>query len=106
VAVILAALIWMATLSGATSLWTVGGMFFILGAGLGLIMVRAGITSPETLVPSPVKAAGEPLRTAIIDAYANSPAPVFWYLMPILAVALVLALFLPDQADNLVEHHL
>jgi EmrB/QacA subfamily drug resistance transporter len=157
VAVILAALIWMTTLSGATSLWTVGGMFFVLGAGLGLIMqnvvlaaqnavaadrigvatstnnyfrevgatlgvaifgtlftsrladnlvgalsgnaeqaVRAGITSPETLVPSAVKAAGEPLRTAIIDAYANSLAPVFWYLVPILAVALVLALFLKE----------
>jgi EmrB/QacA subfamily drug resistance transporter len=157
VAVILAALIWMTTLSGATSLWTVGGMFFVLGAGLGLIMqnvvlaaqnavaaeqigtatstnnyfrevgatlgvaifgtlftsrladnlvaalsdnarqaVQAGITSPETLVPAAVKAAGEPLRTAIIDAYANSLAPVFWYLVPILAVALVLALFLKE----------
>jgi EmrB/QacA subfamily drug resistance transporter len=157
VAVILAALIWMTTLSGATSLWTVGAMFFVLGAGLGLIMqnvvlaaqnavaadqigtatstnnyfrevgatlgvaifgtlftsrladnlvsalsdnarqaVQAGITSPETLVPAAVKAAGEPLRTAIIDAYANSLAPVFWYLVPILAVALVLALFLKE----------
>jgi len=157
VAVILIALIWMTTLSGATSLWTVGGMFFVLGAGLGLIMqnvvlaaqnavpaeqigtatstnnyfrevgatlgvaifgtlftsrladnlvgalsshaeqaVQAGITSPETLVPSAVKAAGEPLRTAIIDAYANSLAPVFWYLVPILAVALVLAIFLEE----------
>ena len=157
VAVILAALIWMTTLSGATSLWTVGAMFFVLGAGLGLIMqnvvlaaqnavaadqigtatstnnyfrevgatlgvaifgtlftsrladnlvaalsdnarqaVQAGITSPETLVPAAVKAAGEPLRTAIIDAYANSLAPVFWYLVPIHAVALVLALFLKE----------
>jgi EmrB/QacA subfamily drug resistance transporter len=157
VAVILTALIWLTTLSGATSLWTVGGMFFLLGAGLGLIMqnvvlaaqnavaadqigtatstnnyfrevgatlgvaifgtlftsrladnlvsaltsharqaVEAGITSPETLVPSAVKAAGEPLRTAIIDAYANSLAPVFWYLVPILAVALVLAIFLKE----------
>ena len=157
VAVILAALIWMTTLSGATSLWTVGAMFFVLGAGLGLIMqnvvlaaqnavaadqigtatstnnyfrevgatlgvaifgtlftsrladnlvsalsdnarqaVQAGITSPETLVPAAVKAAGEPLRTAIVDAYANSLAPVFWYLVPILAVALVLALFLKE----------
>ena len=157
VAVILAALTWMTTLSGGTSLWTVGGMFFVLGAGLGLIMqnvvlaaqnavpadqigtatstnnyfrevgatlgvaifgtlftsrladhlvaaltahaeqaVQAGITSPETLLPSAVKAAGEPLRTAIVDAYANSLAPVFWYLVPILAVALVLALFLEE----------
>jgi len=157
VAVIMAAMIWMTTLSGATSLWTVGAMFFLLGAGLGLIMqnvvlaaqnavpatqigtatstnnyfrevgatlgvavfgtlftsrlaenltgaltanareaVRAGITSPDSLVPSAVKAAGEPLRTAIIDAYANSLAPVFWYLVPILAVALLLALVLKE----------
>jgi hypothetical protein len=58
--------------------------------------VRAGITSPDTLVPSAVQAAGNPLKTAIIDAYANSLAPVFWYLVPILAVALLLALALKE----------
>ena len=157
VAVILAALVWMTSLSGATSLWTVGGMFFVLGAGLGLIMQNvvlaaqnavsadqigtatstnnyfrevgatlgvaifgtlftsrlaenlfaavsthgqqaadAGITSPDSLTPAAVQAAGDPLKTAIVDAYANSLAPVFWYLVPILAVALVLALFLKE----------
>jgi EmrB/QacA subfamily drug resistance transporter len=157
VAVILAALVWMTTLSGDISLWTVGAMFFVLGAGLGLIMqnvvlaaqnavsaheigtatstnnyfrevgatlgvavfgtlftsrladqlgsaltgntaqaVQAGITSPDTLVPSAVKAAGEPLRTAIIDAYADALAPVFWYLVPILAVAFLLSLVLTE----------
>jgi EmrB/QacA subfamily drug resistance transporter len=157
VAVILAALVWMTTLSGETSLWIVGAMFFVLGAGLGLIMqnvvlaaqnavpatqigtatstnnyfrevgatlgvaifgtlftsrlaenltsalaghaqqaVQAGITSPDALTPAAVKAAGEPLRTAIVDAYANSLAPVFWYLVPILAVALLLALALKE----------
>ena len=157
VAVIMTAMIWMTTLSGATSLWTIGGMFFLLGAGLGLIMqnvvlaaqnavpatqigtatstnnyfrevgatlgvavfgtlftsrladnltgalsanaeqaVGAGITSPETLVPAAVKAAGEPLKSAIVDAYANSLAPVFWYLVPILAVAFLLALILKE----------
>jgi EmrB/QacA subfamily drug resistance transporter len=157
VAVIIATMIWMTTLSGATSLWTIGAMFFALGAGLGLIMqnvvlaaqnavpadqigtatstnnyfrevgatlgvavfgtlftsrladnltsaltdnaeqaVAAGITSPDTLVPSAVQAAGEPLKTAIIDAYANSLAPVFWYLVPILAVAFLLALALKE----------
>ena len=119
VALILTAMLWMTTLSGRTSLWTVGAMFFVLGAGLGLIMqnvvlaaqnavsatqigtatstnnyfrevgatlgvavsgtlftsrlaaglssalagnreqaVQAGITSPDTLVPAAVKAAG------------------------------------------------
>ena len=157
VAVILAALVWMTTLTGGTSLWTVGAMFFVLGAGLGLIMqnvvlaaqnavpaeqlgtatstnnyfrevgatlgvavfgtlfttrlahhltaavtvhaqqaVQAGITSPDRLTPGAVKAAGGPLRTAIVEAYADSLAPVFWYLVPILAVALLLALFLKE----------
>jgi hypothetical protein len=58
--------------------------------------VRAGITSPETLTPAAVRAAGGPLRTAIVEAYADSLAPVFWYLVPILAAALVLALFLTE----------
>lgn len=157
VVLILAALVWLTTLTGETSLWTIGLRFFVLGCGLGLIMqnvvlaaqnavgaehigtatstnnyfrevgatlgvaifgtlfttrlaqnltgalsahaaqaVQAGITSPETLTPSAVKAAGGPLRTAIIDAYANSLAPVFWYLVPILGVALVLALVLQE----------
>ena len=157
VAVIMAAMVWMTTLAGDTSLWTIGAMFFLLGAGLGLIMqnvvlaaqnavpatqigtatstnnyfrevgatlgvavfgtlftsrladnltgalsgnaeqaVQAGITSPDTLVPSAVDAAGEPLRSAIVDAYANSLAPVFWYLVPILAVALLLAFALKE----------
>jgi hypothetical protein len=151
------AMVWMTTLAGDTSLWTVGGMFFLLGAGLGLIMqnvvlaaqnavspdqigtatstnnyfrevgatlgvavfgtlftsrladnlggalaanaeeaMQAGITSPDTLVPSAVQAADEPLRSAIVDAYANSLAPVFWYLVPILAVGLLLALVLKE----------
>jgi predicted MFS family arabinose efflux permease len=157
VAVILVALTWMTTLTGGISLWTVGAMFFVLGAGLGLIMqnvvlaaqnavpadsigtatstnnyfrevgatlgvavfgtlftsrlaghltgalaahgreaVQAGITSPESLTPAAVRTAGGALRTAIVDAYADSLAPVFWYLVPILAVALVLALFLKE----------
>jgi EmrB/QacA subfamily drug resistance transporter len=157
VAVITAAMVWMTTLEGDTSLWTVGAMFFLLGAGLGLIMqnvvlaaqnsvaadqigtatstnnyfrevgatlgvavfgtlftsrladnlgsaltangeqaVQAGITSPDTLVPAAVQAAGEPLKAAIVDAYADSLAPVFWYLVPILAVAFLLSLVLKE----------
>ncbi|MGY1808602.1 DHA2 family efflux MFS transporter permease subunit [Blastococcus sp. SYSU D00669] len=156
-AVIAATMVWMTTLSGATSLWTIGLMFFALGAGLGLIMqnvvlaaqnavpaeqigtatstnnyfrevgatlgialfgtlftsrladnlvgaltenggqaVQAGITSADTLTPAAVEAAGEPLKTAIVDAYAGSLAPVFWYLVPILLVAVVLALLLKE----------
>ena len=38
VLVIAAAMVWLTTLSGSTSLWVVGAMLFALGAGLGLIM--------------------------------------------------------------------
>jgi hypothetical protein len=153
----MAAMIWMTTLSGDTSLWTIGTMFFALGAGLGLIMqnvvlaaqnavpagqigtatstnnyfrevgatlgvaifgtlftsrladnlgsalagnaeqaAQAGITSPDTLVPAAVQVAGAELKAAIVDAYANSLAPVFWYLVPILGVAFLLSLILKE----------
>jgi EmrB/QacA subfamily drug resistance transporter len=59
--------------------------------------VSAGITSPETLVPATVQAAGDPLRSSIVGAYADALAPVFGYLLPAFAVALVLALFLKNM---------
>ena len=58
--------------------------------------VAAGITSPDSLVPSAVQAAAEPLRTGIVNAYADALAPVFGYLLPALGVALVLALLLKE----------
>ncbi len=36
----------------------------------------------------------EQLRDAIVNAYANSLAPVFWYLVPFIAIALILAITL------------
>jgi EmrB/QacA subfamily drug resistance transporter len=56
----------------------------------------AGITSPDSLVPAAVQAAEEPLRTGIVNAYADALAPVFGYLLPALGVALVLALLLKE----------
>ena len=47
-------------------------------------------------MPQAVEAAGEPLRTAIVDAYAGALAPVFGYLLPAFAVALLLALLLEE----------
>jgi hypothetical protein len=58
--------------------------------------VRAGITAPDSLTPAAVDAAGEPLRAAIVEAYAGSLAPAFWYLVPILGVALLLSLVLEE----------
>src|SRR4051812_49340414 len=123
VLVVAAAMVWMTSLSGETSLFTICTMLFVIGLGLGLIMqivvlvaqnavppsdlgsatatnnyfrevgatlgvavfgtiftsrlaenlggalrsnaeqaVAAGITSPDSLVPQAVQAAGEPLR--------------------------------------------
>ena len=157
VLVVAAAMAWMTTLTGSTSLWTVGAMLFVMGAGLGLVMqivvlvaqnavaardigaatatnnyfrevgatlgvavfgtiftnalstnltgaltanvpqaVAAGITGPDSLTPAAVQAAAEPLRSAIVGAYADALAPVFGYLLPAFAIALVLALLLKE----------
>jgi EmrB/QacA subfamily drug resistance transporter len=157
VLIVAAAMVWMTSLSGKTSLVTICAMLFVIGLGLGLIMqivvlvaqnavppsdlgsatatnnyfrevgatlgvaifgsiftsrladnlggalqshaeqaVAAGITSPDSLVPQAVKAAGEPLRTAIVDSYADALAPVFGYLLPAFAIALVLAFLLKE----------
>ena len=47
-----------------------------------------------TLQPSVMDQLPEPVREGIVTAYADSLAPVFWYLIPFLVIALVLALFL------------
>jgi hypothetical protein len=147
-----AAMLWMTTLSGDTSLVTICTMLFVMGLGLGLVMqivvlvaqnavssrglgsatatnncfrgvgatlgvavfgtistnrlaedligaltanaeqaAAAGITSPDSLVPQAVAAAGEPLRTAIVDAYTGALATVFGHLLPAFAVAPLLA---------------
>ncbi|MGY1815672.1 MDR family MFS transporter [Blastococcus sp. SYSU D00820] len=56
----------------------------------------AGIAGPDSVVPSTVQRAAEPLQTAIVDAYAGSLAPIFGYLLPIMAVGLVFALLLKE----------
>ncbi|WP_104055182.1 MULTISPECIES: MDR family MFS transporter [unclassified Arthrobacter] len=47
-----------------------------------------------TLQPAVMNDLPEPVRDGIVTAYADSLAPVFWYLIPFLVIALVLALFL------------
>ncbi|MGI4896693.1 MAG: MDR family MFS transporter [Janthinobacterium lividum] len=56
----------------------------------------AGIISPNSLIPSLVHAAGEPLKSAIVGAYADALAPVFGYLLPAFGIALVLAFLLKE----------
>jgi EmrB/QacA subfamily drug resistance transporter len=52
----------------------------------------AGATA--TLDPQTMAQLPEAVREGIINAYADSLAPVFWYLVPFLAIALVLSLTL------------
>jgi EmrB/QacA subfamily drug resistance transporter len=55
----------------------------------------AGGGEESMLTPALVQALPEPLRTGVIDAYADALAPSFWYLVPLVLVGLVLAFFLP-----------
>jgi len=52
--------------------------------------------NPGTLIPSQVRAVGEPLHSAIVNSYADALAPVFGYLLPAMVLATVLAFMLPE----------
>ncbi|MEV0248838.1 MDR family MFS transporter [Nocardia sp. NPDC050712] len=148
-----AGMLWLTQLNAGTSMWVVGGMLFVMGAGLGLIMQiivlvvqnavapdqigtatsannyfremggaigvavfgsiftnrlteglteafrdnyqQAGGVDPGALVPSVVKHLPEQLHDAIVGAYVDALVPGFWYLLPGVAVAFLLALFIP-----------
>jgi len=47
-----------------------------------------------TIDPATLAQLPDAVRTGVVDAYAEALAPVFWYLVPFVAIALVLALFL------------
>ncbi|MCU1405470.1 MAG: transporter [Glaciihabitans sp.] len=47
-----------------------------------------------TLDPQTLNALPDALRDGVVTAYADSLAPVFWYLIPFILIALVLAIFL------------
>jgi hypothetical protein len=49
-----------------------------------------------SLTPAIVAAMPEPLHSGVIGAYADALAPAFWYLVPLVAVAFVLTLFLRE----------
>ncbi|GAA1727518.1 MDR family MFS transporter [Isoptericola hypogeus] len=58
--------------------------------------VPAGAGGAESsLTPGAVQDLPEPLKSGVIDAYADALAPSFWYLLPLVLVGLVLAFFLP-----------
>ncbi len=50
----------------------------------------------NSLTPEVVKALPEPLHTGVVDAFTRALAPAFWYLIPLVVVGFVLALFLRE----------
>ena len=50
----------------------------------------------SSLTPAIVAQLPEPLHSGVVDAYAAALAPAFWYLVPLVAVAFVLTLFLRE----------
>jgi MFS family permease len=71
-----------------------------LSESLGKAFTGAGASaeqasqSTRTLDPQALSQLPDQLKDAIVNAYADSLAPVFWYLLPFLGIALVLALTL------------
>ncbi|MFF2493779.1 MDR family MFS transporter [Agromyces sp. NPDC058064] len=78
-----------------------GAMFTTrLSENLTKIFTDAGASASQagdamsTLDPQALSELPDPVRDAIVTAYADSLAPVFWYLIPFILAAFVLALFL------------
>ncbi|KQW04836.1 MFS transporter [Leifsonia sp. Root4] len=69
-----------------------------LSENLTAIFTEAGATdvgnATATLDPQTLSQLPEPVRDSIVNAYAESLAPVFWYLIPFILIAFVFALFL------------
>ncbi|MHC3468829.1 MFS transporter [Streptomyces sp. 7R007] len=66
---------------------------------------RAGarLPDPEALTPQLVHALPAPLRDGYVRAYADAMPRIFLYLVPVLALGLVIAFFLKEKP--LVSHH-
>jgi EmrB/QacA subfamily drug resistance transporter len=56
----------------------------------------SGADTGSSLTPAAVAALPEPVRTGVVDAFADALAPAFWYLVPLLAIGFVLTLFLKE----------
>ncbi|MCD2443328.1 MFS transporter [Agromyces sp. SYSU K20354] len=71
-----------------------------LSENLTKVFTDAGASAADagdataTLDPQTLAALPDPIRDGIVTAYADSLAPVFWYLIPFVLAAFVLALFL------------
>lgn len=71
-----------------------------VGAALGVAIFgaapEAAAQSTATLDPQTLNQLPAGFKDGIVQAYADSLAPVFWYLVPFLVIALVLALTLKE----------
>ncbi|MET4636809.1 MDR family MFS transporter [Mycetocola sp. 2940] len=54
----------------------------------------AAATATSTLDPQTLASLPEAVRDGVVTAYADALAPVFWYLLPFIAIAFLLSLFL------------
>ncbi|WP_353648718.1 MDR family MFS transporter [Nakamurella sp. A5-74] len=71
-----------------------------LSSNLTAVFTSAGATAEQagsagaSLDPATLAALPGPLRDGVVNAYADALAPVFWYLVPFLLIALALAVFI------------
>ncbi|GAA1610005.1 MDR family MFS transporter [Leucobacter chromiireducens] len=76
-----------------------GAMFTTrLSEKLGEVFAGAGVPNAgeavATIDPQKLSEMPDAIRDGVVNAYADSLAPVFWYLIPFILIAFVLALFL------------
>ncbi len=73
-----------------------------LTEGLTGVFTSAGASASDaanataTLDPQALDQVPEVVRDGIVNAYADALAPVFWYVLPFIAIAFVLSLFLKE----------
>lgn len=73
-----------------------------LTENLTTVFTDAGATPEQageataTIDPAVLNGLPDPIREGVVTAYADALAPVFWYLVPFIALALILALFLKE----------
>lgn len=87
---------------GATVGTAVFGTIFAtrLTQNLHAVFQTAGLDASQasqataTIDPAALSALPQPVRDGVVSAYAEALAPVFWYVLPFLVVALVLSVFL------------
>ena len=70
----------------------------LLGERLGAIGAgSAGVVDPNSLTPASVAQMSDPLKTAIVSSYNDALTPIYLYLVPMMAVAFVLLLFVREK---------